>query len=83
MVELQKPSRVATCSVGAHERALTAIPFPDHATHFGRNVTLPFARPGTARPRHRTELPLLEVDDESVERTVEDLSDVSTRNGMA
>ncbi|HUQ03138.1 MAG TPA: hypothetical protein VM261_11635 [Kofleriaceae bacterium] len=75
VIEFQKPALATAQAVGAHERALPLVPFVHRATNLRRDVgrvRVCGARLRGTRPIGRTELLLLELGQERVERRVED-----------
>jgi hypothetical protein len=91
VVEFEKLSGLASDSFRAHERALTLVALPDRAADCRGDVACSGRAPPpepTARIRIRlapsgSELLPLELGDEGIQRSIENLGDVSTRNGMA
>src|SRR6267143_194543 len=85
MVELEKPACLAAGPVSAHEGALALVPLPDGTPDVRRDAAL--SHGGRALLRlagcGSSELPLLELHDQSIERPVEHLGHISCREGMA
>jgi hypothetical protein len=88
VIEFEHLSGGAAPPARAHERALTFVSLPDRASNRRGDVAGLDRAP--LRPRYcirrapsGTELPPLELGDEGIQRSIENLGDVSTRNGMA
>ena len=77
MIELQSVTRFAALPSVAEERALPAIPLPDRAPDFTRNVATVRGAAPRAGPGAFGELLLLELLDQRVQRSLEHLRDIA------
>jgi hypothetical protein len=83
VIELEKLARTASAPVVAGERALAPIPLPDRPPDGRGNVALPGALALLrARLGGGGELLLLELPDQSVERAIQHLGEISRGNAV-
>jgi hypothetical protein len=84
VIELEARASAAAMPVRAHERALAAVACPDDASHIHRNAPLPAGRDLPGRPWlcHGSELPLLELLDQGIERPLDHLGEIARGDGM-
>jgi hypothetical protein len=69
-------------SFRAHEGALPTVPLPDHLPDLGRYVALAGLGLASRPSRRRSELLLLELRDEAVQRAIQHLGHVVGANNM-
>src|SRR5262249_11336949 len=78
VIEFEESPRLAAAPLVAHEGALATIPLPDRPPDVGRDVALAVGRlPRSPRPRGGSELPLLELGDQGIEGSIQNLGDLA------